>query len=1113
MKQHSPQKLSTVVSINEQFARSTRIDEDDINAMGFIYSDSIDLFLRTLIRHQSKSQQGAYTWTGPYGSGKSTLALSLTAALVGSHDERSKAVEFYNKETASRLWEAFPPNENGWQALSIIGGRGSLENLLTTELLAAGINVEREKFEGGDLQDFQKHIIAVLEEHIANNKSHGGLLIFVDEMGKLLEAAADGVGDVYFYQLLAEAASRSDGRLVFVGILHQSFQEYANSPLKRVRDEWGKIHGRFVDVTINLNSSEQIELLASSINSSGNSEKHANLSNFTCQLLAEAQKAPSAHLESLLQRCWPLNPVTCLLLGPISKRSYGQNQRSIFNFLASGEPLGFKDFLESTDADSDDFYSAAKLWDYLDVNWGSSIAVSADSHNFANAREVLSRLEALPDVKPEYLDVIKAISLLDLTSQVTGINPSHKALQFALGFSSNLVTRIVNFLAENSLIIFKKYKNAYALFEGSDFDIEAELSRKLKDAVVPKLSATCQNFISTEFVAKRHYLKSGTLRWAELKLCAPNEVDEVVSAFERGASRFSLMIIVCCEHREPFDALCEKYSDLQHIVLGWNADILDIQEFIIEYEALADLLQNSNELLKDKVARRELRDRSSAIHDIIENKINASIDVTKWNLGAQETGIPLSKIASDLADKIYYQAPVIHNELVNREKPSGSANAAMKALLYALVAHEVSKDLGMNKFPAERGLYEAILKKNKLHIANDGVYELRSPLDKKGDCDATNLVPFWTKTLDFLKSNSYRNVSLTELHSIWSMPPFGLKAGLFSLFSTLIFLTHRSQIAFYREGVFVTDFSDFDIDYIHRTPALVELRWLDMDAATRNLLVSLASIPAEINQTKVSSIEPLEVARALISTFDEIEPWTMKTNKISENAKKIRALFKRASDPAQFTLNDLPSLVDGISTNNAESLHILTQTIKDGLVELREFYPQQITRFRKHILDELGVYVESENSLNELRKRAADLKGLAGQFKLDSFTLQLSTLTHENVSFERIAANILGKPSKAWIDLDFDRLLVEAVAMCREFRNLETMSDLKGLPAKSYSFAVVDHRQHKDAEDKPIVFELTDKELSEANQIVSELGKKYTSTSEKRQLLAALAILSKQWVN
>ena len=44
--------LSAIVSVNEQFARSTRIDGDSIDETGFIYSESIDMFLRTLIRHQ-----------------------------------------------------------------------------------------------------------------------------------------------------------------------------------------------------------------------------------------------------------------------------------------------------------------------------------------------------------------------------------------------------------------------------------------------------------------------------------------------------------------------------------------------------------------------------------------------------------------------------------------------------------------------------------------------------------------------------------------------------------------------------------------------------------------------------------------------------------------------------------------------------------------------------------------------------------------------------------------------------------------------------------------------------------------------------------------------------
>ena len=80
----------------------------------------------------------------------------------------------------------------------------------------------------------------------------------------------------------------------------------------------------------------------------------------------------------------------------------------------------------------------------------------------------------------------------------------------------------------------------------------------------------------------------------------------------------------------------------------------------------------------------------------------------------------LSKLASDTADQIFSQAPVIQNELINRNRPSGSANAALKAL-YAMVENEVSKNLGFKKYPAERGLYESILKKNNLHLSIEGV--------------------------------------------------------------------------------------------------------------------------------------------------------------------------------------------------------------------------------------------------------------------------------------------------------------------------------------------------------------------------------------------------------
>ena len=86
--------------------------------------------------------------------------------------------------------------------------------------------------------------------------SNGGWGNFTESGDPFTGLAADGDGDVYFYQLIAELASRSNGRFIVVGILHQTFQEYAATASKKIRDEWGKVHGRFVDISINLSSSE-----------------------------------------------------------------------------------------------------------------------------------------------------------------------------------------------------------------------------------------------------------------------------------------------------------------------------------------------------------------------------------------------------------------------------------------------------------------------------------------------------------------------------------------------------------------------------------------------------------------------------------------------------------------------------------------------------------------------------------------------------------------------------------------------------------------------------------------------------------------------------------------
>ena len=203
----------------------------------------------------------------------------------------------------------------------------------------------KQKVRGASDATSPNELVNSISNYCKKLSQKAGLIIVVDEMGKLLEHAINSKEGSYIYQLLAEAASRSKGKFVFVGILHQTLIEYASASIKIIRDDWSKVQGRFIDISLNLNSAEQIELVSSAISSEITPEISKSENKKFVSYLSDINRAPSQNMANMLDRCWPLNPVAATCLGPISRRSYGQNQRSIFSFLNSGEPLGFSNFL------------------------------------------------------------------------------------------------------------------------------------------------------------------------------------------------------------------------------------------------------------------------------------------------------------------------------------------------------------------------------------------------------------------------------------------------------------------------------------------------------------------------------------------------------------------------------------------------------------------------------------------------------------------------------------------------------------------------------------------------------------------------------------------------
>ena len=203
------------VHVARRFLRAIRIDADlgDPRALeGFVCPQSSADVLLTMARHVSETGQGAYTWTGPYGSGKSSLIVGLSALLNGDAGLQRQATKVFGRKLTTAIRNTLPTKTKGWRILPIVGRRGDPVRIIGEALHSAGFVARRPR--GGWTED--KLIRSVGEAASAMPRSSGGLIIFIDEMGKFLESAAQDSTDVYVFQQLAEAASRSKGRLLIV---------------------------------------------------------------------------------------------------------------------------------------------------------------------------------------------------------------------------------------------------------------------------------------------------------------------------------------------------------------------------------------------------------------------------------------------------------------------------------------------------------------------------------------------------------------------------------------------------------------------------------------------------------------------------------------------------------------------------------------------------------------------------------------------------------------------------------------------------------------------------------------------------------------------------------
>lgn len=223
------------------------------------------------------------------------------------------------------------------------------------------------KFNPMGNQNIIKLYSAVLDS-LCNSTPFTGIHIILDEFSKFLEANLDSskMSNFKIIQDLAEKASRSkDQQLHFTCITHKNIQAYSTSP------NFKAVEGRFLELLFISSSQENYELISNALEKNPNFEEFYQKHQTVFQTSQEntlplfqdfSQEDFEVHV---MKGCFPLSPLCTFSLIAISEL-VGQNERTLFTFLAQQDKYALCDFLQKPRTEVE-FLTSDYLYNYFEI--------------------------------------------------------------------------------------------------------------------------------------------------------------------------------------------------------------------------------------------------------------------------------------------------------------------------------------------------------------------------------------------------------------------------------------------------------------------------------------------------------------------------------------------------------------------------------------------------------------------------------------------------------------------------------------------------------------------------------------------------------------------------
>lgn len=1039
-----PAYIADLLGRPGMFYRSVALERDAADASAgrsFVLTPWLERgALEMLAGMMPGATRRAWRIIGDFGVGKSALALAIVQAL----DPRISDPGMPMRRLADGLGgvpRMYP--------LLVTGAKDGLSAALSAAIEKVLVEQDLVAESWADtIRKFDSPFGAVvaLRDALRATSRFDGLLVIVDEMGKFLEASGEEHGfDVFQLQSLAETAARSgDAPLGVVLILHKGFQSYTEDWRTARRSEWEKVAERFEEMVFDHPLSHTAALLSAALSVDEQSVPAKVRRSYEAavkRVRALGWLGPRNALGTA--GSWPVHPAAI----PVMARffaAFGQNERSLFGFAASEEPNGLRAFAATTPVDTR-LYGTQNFFDYIASSFGHRLNSRGGVGEWERIRSVLDRAIDADDVETAVLKTVGILNLLDAPDLTASADTVRESLVPC--FAPEDVGSAIERLIAGGLLFTRSGRPDLRLWTSRRVDLssiwrdaerEIDARQVLRD--LPRHLAALP--IRQYILARRHSVLTGTSRRFSVRF---THASGLAAYAGHGDADGGIVAILCGSGEDTL--MARAWS--AEITAGNAATLALVIPPMGELGTLmVDLLRhrwvvsNAAALQEDGFAmaeiERSITDLETQLVASIESAVGLRGHVPAAELETYRDGkaisldAPLHAIVSSLCDDIYFEAPKVENELVNRHALTSAGAGARQRLIERMFDHEHDPELGFKagKNPPERALYLSLLRRGRVHRQEHDGWVIMPP---PADDDPLRLLPALEAVEERLKGDTDR-VPLADLYGLIEGHRYGVRRGLAPLILAIKLVSAGHRVALFERGTYCTRLDGAAFMRILKAPEHFALQWVALEGVRADVFHRLALL---LDQPPEESGIRL-VVDPLIRFGVDLPFHVQHSSALSSEARAVRHALSRSRSPVDLLFTELP-MACGLepfasgAERDGDAAAGFVAKLGDAIAELRSCYPRLLESMRNETMAALKA-----TNRASLAERAAAIGFRVREQKIRTFAMRLAdSALGEDPWTEALGGAVMGKPPMRWLDHDVESWRSQMAELAGQFMRVE----------------------------------------------------------------------------